>query len=531
MSEINPDEAVARARRAKAFGRRSAAARTGLHLPSFPELLRLQPFCRENLQVDAAQFSERIMARLKPNSATSDLTRDALNALSVSPGIEDCLDAAIALRFSAEGDRRNQNSWEEGARRCEYYAAMRGDRASMWKIAGYAVDLAYDPKTPDDEAIVYGTAAIGWMLTATGKVEDWPMHWTPMHVRAHAMGHKMIDRFVEERARQVTESDKDREKAQPDSFGSKLLAMKGTLSEDLDKDDEEAVESTTGKIVVLKSVGNGEVSDGKRVAADFKSILNVLLPLVEVSKLSQVRLALEDEFPYARLIIDVILNDLSRTKYVEMRPTIFVGPPGGGKTSFARCLLDLLQVPYEVYNCGGIGDASLAGTARRWSTGEPSLPLSLMRRHLCASPGVILDEVEKAGTSRTNGALTDALLGLLEPTSAEVWHDPYIQSAVDMSHVVWIGTANSMDGIPAPLRDRCRRLVFPTPGPEHLVPLANNILRTLLDERGLNPLWAFPFDVIELDALRSAWPGGSIRKLQQLVDAVLKVRDKFNSTH
>ncbi len=529
MVEINPDEAVARARRARAFKRRSDAARAGIHLPTFGELLRMQPFCRDNLLVDASQFAERLMARIKLQTATMELTVDALRTMTVSPAIADCMDTALALRFCVAEDKRHAEMWEESARRCEFYASILGDHASMWKIAGYAIDLAYDRNTPDDEALDYGVSAIGWILQATGKVDSWPRPWSPNHVRAHEVGERMLDRFVEERDRRLLEAKTEGKKA--DQFGSNLIAMAGKLSPDFDQEDTDDEEDSVPDVVVLNVIGNGDVADGKKIISEFKPILNIPLPLVTVPDLSVVRATLEREFPYAILIIDALLNSLEGLDHIKFRPTILVGAPGSGKTAFAKMFLSLLQVPYDVYSCGGVSDSSLAGTARRWSTGEPSLPLSLMRRYHCASPGIVLDEIEKTGSSKHNGSLVDALLGLLEPSSSVAWHDPYVQAAVDMSHVLWLGTANSMDGIPAPLRDRCRRLVFPSPTAEYLVPLANSILRTLIDERGLNPAWALPLDAVEIEALRSAWPGGSVRALQQLVAIVLKVRDKFDSTH
>ena len=150
---------------------------------------------------------------------------------------------------------------------------------------------------------------------------------------------------------------------------------------------------------------------------------------------------------------------------------------------------------------------------------------------MLGSPGILLDEIEKVGTSKQNGALLDALLSMMEPQSSQRWHDPYIQAAVDLRHILWIGTANSMDGIPAPLRDRCRRVVFPSPTAAHLLPLANRVLVSLYEEQGLDAVWATPFDQIEIEALQSAWSGGSIRKLQLLIRTIHKSRDKFKVSH
>jgi ATP-dependent Lon protease len=155
----------------------------------------------------------------------------------------------------------------------------------------------------------------------------------------------------------------------------------------------------------------------------------------------------------------------------------------------------------------------------------------LVRRFRFASPGIVLDEVEKAGTNRFNGALADVLLGLFEPQTAKAWFDPYIQASVDLSHVVWLATANGLEGIPIPLRDRCRVLRFPNPTTAHLPAIASHLLKALVIERGLDQRWALPLDAVELAELTAAWPGGSIRALGRLIEGVLKARETSAVRH
>ncbi len=104
--------------------------------------------------------------------------------------------------------------------------------------------------------------------------------------------------------------------------------------------------------------------------------------------------------------------------------------------------------------------------------------------------------------------------------------DVYFESECDVSHVIWLGTANDLDSVPASLRDRMRILRMPSPGPGHLSLLAPALLRRAVAERGLPQAWATPFDGLEMDALASAWKGGSLRKLRRLVDGILAARDR-----
>ncbi|KLK89738.1 hypothetical protein AA309_29880 [Microvirga vignae] len=248
------------------------------------------------------------------------------------------------------------------------------------------------------------------------------------------------------------------------------------------------------------------------------------LPLVPVPDLTLARTTLRTEFPYATDVIDRILVDLAPRKHVRVRPTILVGSPGSGKSRFARRLLNVLNVPHDVVPCDGISDGAFAGTARRWSTGEPSLPVALITRYRIAGPGAVLDEIEKVGTSRYNGQAHDALLAFLEQETACRFHDPYVQAPCDLSHVTWVMTANSLDGLSAPLRDRCKVISFPEPKGEHLPVLAHQIILDILAEQGLDRRWGSPLDEIELEAVTKAWPGGSLRRLRRMVEVTLGSR-------
>lgn len=92
-------------------------------------------------------------------------------------------------------------------------------------------------------------------------------------------------------------------------------------------------------------------------------------------------------------------------------------------------------------------------------------------------------------------------------------------------------TANSLEGVPHTLLDRCRVIRFPAPGTEHVPALACSILRRLVVERGLNPRWIQPLDGIEFAALSWIWQDGSIRTLARLVQVVASAQEHCDVLH
>lgn len=150
-----------------------------------------------------------------------------------------------------------------------------------------------------------------------------------------------------------------------------------------------------------------------------------------------------------------------------------------------------------------------------------------MLRRLTASPGIILDEIDKTADGRRNGNMLDVLLGMLEPSSARIWWDPYLETRVNLSRVIWLATANALEPLPAPLKDRCRILRFPEPRPEHLLTLANRMFANLVSndpfQQSLRP--------DEMDALARHWPGGSLRQLKRMVQEVLNHRGRDTTLH
>lgn len=515
------DDEKARAKRARIFDRRARAAREGVHLPNFIELLRGMDMFGGRLGADCEEFANRILMRLKRENLLDTPLGAALRILAVSIETSDFLDVGEAFGTHPESRKFPEVYLHDAKRRCDYYAACKGHQDSMLRVAGHAVSEIMRCTGAEEVALELSFAALGW-LSLAGQGFARPING---HRNAQAIGSNLFVRMLQEHDRQA---------------GKYLEHKTSHLAPEEQGASEEAPPTDTPSwvtdqrptsVVIIEALGNADVNQGKDVQREFKSLVGAHLPLCPVRDLAQVQRRLNETFPHATQITTRVVNSLFGSNHVRLKPLLLIGPPGSGKTTYSQRLLKELGIPAEVFPCGGTSDSAFMGTARRWSSGEPSVPLSLIRRYGTASPGVILDELEKASASRHNGSLFDCLLTLLEPQSARCWRDPYIQAPIDLSHMIWIATANSREGIPPTLLDRMTPLQFPLPDHTHMHTLANAILKQTLVAQGYDERWARSLDVEELEALYMAWPGGSMRSLQRLVEVIIDARNTQSSRH
>jgi ATP-dependent Lon protease len=222
-----------------------------------------------------------------------------------------------------------------------------------------------------------------------------------------------------------------------------------------------------------------------------------------------------------------MLRDLAPRDSAWFRPTLIVGKPGSGKSSFLRAIADQIGLPVELNSLAGSTDSSAMGTSAQWSTVRESVPLQLIKRSKKASVALIWDEVDKASSSRNNGSVIDALLPMLEPDQAGRYFDLALEVEVDLSAVTHFATANDLDSVPQPLRDRFRILTMPEPTWRHLGTLTRQIVDRTAKERGIDPRFFGGLAEDEMDLVRLAWPGGSVRQLTRIVTTIIDGRDQI----
>ena len=280
-----------------------------------------------------------------------------------------------------------------------------------------------------------------------------------------------------------------------------------------------------GVVVLPKVGGTTHTTAAKEAAAEFKSIAGIRLPLIPVPNLPTTRRTLVREFPHVADVIDRMLADLSGRETVKFAPTLLVGPAGCGKSRFARRIGEACGLYVASVDGASASDAAFGGTSRRWSSGEPSKPLAVVKDCRQASALILVDEIDKAGTSRHNGNLVNALLPMLEVETARRYPDIYTDVAVDLSHLSFVLTANDDVGLPRPLLDRCRILRMPPITADHVPALAGAIVADLAAERGVDPRWVPGLDGDELEIAQRLLGDGSIRRLRSIIERLLAARE------
>lgn len=231
------------------------------------------------------------------------------------------------------------------------------------------------------------------------------------------------------------------------------------------------------------------------------------------------------EFPWAGAALSALFDELNGrrafgTVRLGFHPLLLVGPSATGKSRLARRLAEVFGIQSMTISLAGMTDAmSILGTARGWSSGQPS-PLLQPILKGCASVLMCFDELDKAADSTRNSPTVHAaLLSLLEPEESKRWRDPFLQVECDLRPLLFVFTCNDTTHLSAALRSRLRILEIDRPTTAQLLCVVPFVLRDVEAEWGLPP---GALDGISIQT-KSLSGISSLRELRRAVIAAARV--------
>jgi len=198
----------------------------------------------------------------------------------------------------------------------------------------------------------------------------------------------------------------------------------------------------------------------------------------------------------------------------EISPILLIGEPGIAKTLYAESLAKSTGLPFFQINMATItAKFVLSGGNLQWSDGAPGLIAKAMATSPAANPIILLDELDKVSGSHHYDPIAP-LYALLEQHSAKHFIDEALEFEMDLSHVIWIATANYLDLVPAPILSRMRVFHIKRPNAEEMGDVIKSIYNNIREGKSYGQVLDEKLHPDVVDVLRDQIPRQA-RKLME----------------